>query len=202
MSFNYYQPTKIIFGNGKISTIGEETAAFGKRVLIATVPLFPAIEGGFQKIKTACGEAGVEVFHFDGVVPNPTKECVDEGSALAREKKVDVVIGYGGGSSMDVAKAIALGGDGVVIGTAEMVALECTRCGNCESGRGCPRGIATTDPELSRMYDTDWGAQRLINLFHSWSVQLHEILWRFGMKSVKDLVGRTDLLVHRDYIKS
>ena len=49
---------------------------------------------------------------------------------------------------MDVAKAIALGADGVVIGTAEMVAMGCVRCANCESGRGCPRGIATTDKEL------------------------------------------------------
>lgn len=109
MNFDYYQPTKIVFGNGKISTIGEETCALGKRVLVATVPLFPAIEGGFQKIKTACEKAGVEVFHFDGVVPNPTVSCVEKGSQLARDKQIDVVIGYGGGSSMDTAKAIAVG---------------------------------------------------------------------------------------------
>jgi len=102
-------------------------------------------------------------------------------------------------TAWDVAKAIALGADGVVVGTAEMVALECIRCSNCESGRGCPRGIATTDPELSVMYNDDWGGQRLINLFHSWTVQLREILWRFGMKSARELVGRSDLLGHRDY---
>ena len=100
-----------------------------------------------------------------------------------------------------MAKAIALGADGVVIGTPEMVALECVRCGHCESGRGCPRGIATTDPELSKMYDADWGTQRLVNLFHSWCVQLHEILWRLGLHSVRDLVGRYDLLAHREYEK-
>ncbi len=102
-------------------------------------------------------------------------------------------------TAWDVAKAIALGADGVVIGTAEMVALECIRCGVCESGRGCPRGIATTDPELSVAFEADWGAQRLINLFSSWCLQLREILWRFGMKSVSELVGRSDLLVHFDY---
>lgn len=109
MSFNYYQPTKIIFGNGKISEIGIEAAKLGKRVLIATVPLFPAIEGGFLKIKAACNAAGMEVVHFDGVIPNPTVECVEKGSQLALEKEIDVVIGYGGGSSMDTAKAIAVG---------------------------------------------------------------------------------------------
>jgi glutamate synthase domain-containing protein 2 len=81
-----------------------------------------------------------------------------------------------------------------------MVALECTRCGNCESGRGCPRGIATTDAELAYMYDADWATQRLVNLFNSWCLQLQEILWRCGMKNVGELVGRTDLLVHRDYL--
>ena len=51
-------------------------------------------------------------------------------------------------TAYDIAKAIALGADGVQIGTADLVALECLRCHNCESGRGCARGIATTDPEL------------------------------------------------------
>jgi glutamate synthase domain-containing protein 2 len=89
----------------------------------------------------------------------------------------------------------------VVTGTAELVALECVRCGNCESGRGCPRGIATTDPELSVMYYPDWATQRLINMWHSWCVQLQGILWRLGMRNVRDLVGRTDVLVHHDYVK-
>ena len=103
-------------------------------------------------------------------------------------------------SAWDIAKAIALGADGVVIGTAELVALECVRCGNCESGRGCPRGIATTDDELTSAYEVSWGTQRLKNLFNSYSVQLKEILRRFGLKSIQELVGKTDLLVHRDYI--
>ena len=46
---------------------------------------------------------------------------------------------------MILPKAIALGADGVVVGTSELVALGCIRCSRCESGRGCPRGIATTD---------------------------------------------------------
>lgn len=102
-------------------------------------------------------------------------------------------------SAWDVAKAIALGADGVVIGTAETVALECVRCGVCESGRGCPRGIATTDPDLAVLYDVEWATQRLINLFHSWSLQLKDILRRLGMSSVRDLVGETRVLRHLDY---
>jgi glutamate synthase domain-containing protein 2/ferredoxin len=99
----------------------------------------------------------------------------------------------------DVAKAIALGADGVIIGTAELVSLGCVRCSRCESGRGCPRGIATTDPELSGKMDLDWGTQRMINLYNAWHEELVDLLWRFGMRSVSELRGRTDLLIHLDY---
>jgi glutamate synthase domain-containing protein 2 len=102
-------------------------------------------------------------------------------------------------TAWDIAKVIALGADAVVIGTAELIALECIRCGVCESGRGCPRGIATTDAELSVTFDLDWATQRLVNLYHSWSAQLQEILWHFGLKNIGELVGRTDLLNHLDY---
>ncbi|MBN2238251.1 MAG: alpha-hydroxy-acid oxidizing protein [Dehalococcoidales bacterium] len=99
----------------------------------------------------------------------------------------------------DVAKAICLGADGVVIGTAELVALECVRCGNCESGRGCARGIATTDSALADLFDEEWATQRVTNLYHAWWVQLVDILKKFGMRSIRELVGRTDLLEHIDY---
>jgi len=100
----------------------------------------------------------------------------------------------------DALKAIALGADGVVIGTVELVALGCVRCGNCESGRGCPRGIASTDPELSKAIDLEWGAQRLINLYAAWRSEIVEVLKRFGMRSIKELVGRYDCLIENHEI--
>jgi glutamate synthase domain-containing protein 2/ferredoxin len=103
-------------------------------------------------------------------------------------------------NAMDVAKAIALGADGVVIGTAELVALECVRCGHCESGRGCARGIATTDHELGRMINQDWATQRIVNMYMAWRKQWCEILRQYGLKSIRELVGRSDLLVHLDYL--
>jgi glutamate synthase domain-containing protein 2 len=103
-------------------------------------------------------------------------------------------------NAMDVAKAIALGADGVVIGTAELVALECVRCGNCESGRGCARGIASTDPELGNMIMEEWAERRIVNMYLAWRRQWCELLRRYGMRSIRELVGRTDLLVHLDYL--
>ncbi len=99
----------------------------------------------------------------------------------------------------DVAKAIALGADGVVIGTAELIALGCVRCTRCESGRGCPRSIATTDSELAPKMDLDWATQRVINLYNAWRNELVRILQRLGMRTISELRGRTDLLMHMDY---
>jgi glutamate synthase domain-containing protein 2 len=113
--------------------------------------------------------------------------------------KVTLIASGGIRSAHDIAKAIALGADGVVIGTAELVALGCVRCSRCESGRGCPRGIATTDPELAAKMDLDWGTQRLINLYTAWRKTLVGILQRLGLRSVAELRGRTDLLMHLDY---
>ncbi|MBU4053255.1 MAG: hypothetical protein KKA41_02710 [Proteobacteria bacterium] len=94
---------------------------------------------------------------------------------------------------------IALGADGVVVGTAEMIALGCVRCSRCSAGRGCPGGIATTDPGLVNQMDLEWGTQRLINLYTAWRKDLVEILKKFGMRSVRELVGRSDLLTHLDF---
>ncbi len=104
-------------------------------------------------------------------------------------------------TAYDMAKIIALGADGVSLGTSDLVALECIRCHHCESGRGCARGIATTDPELTELIDLEWGTQRIVNMYAAWQKQLKYILKRFGMKSVRELVGRSDLLVHIDYIE-
>ncbi|MBC8496895.1 MAG: FMN-binding glutamate synthase family protein [Anaerolineales bacterium] len=97
----------------------------------------------------------------------------------------------------DIAKAIALGADGVVLGTAELIAMGCTRCSNCERGRGCPFGLTTTDPELSLLIKPEWGAQRISNLNASYAKQLRDILRRLGLKNIRDLRGRTDLLIYK-----
>lgn len=106
--FNYYQPTEIRFGCGRVDEIGEVVSRFGKRCLIATVPSFPEIEALYEKVKDTLVNGGVKIAHFDKVIPNPTTDIVSEGTKLAKAHDADVVLGLGGGSSMDTAKAIAV----------------------------------------------------------------------------------------------
>jgi len=111
----------------------------------------------------------------------------------------EVVLMASGGirTADDIAKIIALGADGCVLGTSELVALGCTRCSNCERGRGCPFGLTTTDPQLSQLVDPDWGAGQIGRLYASYQMQLRDIIRHLGLRSVRELRGRVDLLVYR-----
>jgi glutamate synthase domain-containing protein 2 len=110
----------------------------------------------------------------------------------------ELVIMASGGirTAYDVAKAIALGADGCIIGTAELVAIGCTRLGSCEQGLGCPFGITTTDPERSKLVDAQTAWQNIVNLYTSWKWQLAGILSALEMKSIRELRGRTDVLAY------
>ncbi|MFC1474587.1 glutamate synthase-related protein [bacterium] len=128
-------------------------------------------------------------------IPKVHDFLVDEGI----RDRITLIASGGIRNAHDIVKSICLGADGVVVGTSELVALECIRCGNCESGRGCARGIATTDPELSTFFDIEWSTRRIVNMYNAWREQIVDILVRFGLSSVSALRGRTDLLTHVDY---
>lgn len=115
---------------------------------------------------------------------------------LAEGVRDEMVIMASGGirTADDIAKVIALGADGCVLGTVELIALGCTRCANCERGRGCPFGLTTTDPELSLLVDPNWGAERVSNLYNAFSYRLRDLLRKLGLTSIVELRGRTDLL--------
>ena len=96
-------------------------------------------------------------------------------------------------SSADAAKAIALGADAVAVGTAALLALGCTLCQKCYTGR-CSWGIATQDPALTRRLDPYVGSQRVANLVRAWSAELEEILGAMGVNAIESLRGSRERL--------
>jgi len=107
-TFNYFQPTEICFGEGRVKEIGEIAKRFGRRCLLVTMPPSSELMPMFNRVKKLLGDAGLEVAHFDQVEPNPTTDTITAGAEIAKAHKAEMVIGLGGGSSMDSAKAIAV----------------------------------------------------------------------------------------------
>jgi glutamate synthase domain-containing protein 2 len=160
--------------------------------------------------------AGAHIIHLDGAyggtgaapeiakknIAMPLEYAIPKVHHFLDEEGIrdEVVVMASGGvrTAFDVAKAIALGADGCIIGSADLIALGCVRLGTCEREKGCPFGIATTDPELASQVDPLEGGQRIANLYASWRIQLAGILRRLGLESVWELCGRADLLVYLD----
>jgi len=106
---------------------------------------------------------------------------------------VSIVAAGGIRCSADVIKAIALGADAVYIGTATLIAVGCTLCGRCYTGK-CPWGIATNDPKLSKRQNPDIAAKKMSNLIHAWGHEIEEMLGGMGLNSIESLRGNRDKL--------
>jgi glutamate synthase domain-containing protein 2/ferredoxin len=178
----------------------------------ALVSVKVSTPGDVDMVAVGSYHAGANIVHLDGAyggtgaAPEVAKKNIAMPIELALSKthrflesegiRDEIVLMASGGvrTPMDIAKAIALGADGVVVGTAELVAIGCLLCRNCEKDRGCPRGIATTDPELEPLLRAEWVARRIANLYAAWEAELRWILSRLGLASVSALRGRGDLL--------
>lgn len=104
--FQYESRTRIMFGPGCVAELGEQVRQLGcRRVLISTDPGIIAV-GHTQRSQEVLEGAGCEVAIFSGVHENPTSEDVEAGTQLAKQFQPDLIVGLGGGSSMDCAKGI------------------------------------------------------------------------------------------------
>ncbi len=100
-------------------------------------------------------------------------------------------------SADDAAKLFALGADMVSFGTATLIAMGCIMCHTCNLGK-CPAGLASRLSDGSRIVDLDFAIQRVRNFMKAFSYELKLILKELGLKRLKDLIGRRDLLTGRN----
>jgi alcohol dehydrogenase class IV len=107
-AFEYQHGGEIIFGNGRISEVGSLVSRYGRRCLVVSGPREGALRDLYPIVGDLLEHLGLNWEHFDGVLPNPTVDLISSGAKLARQFNADVILGIGGGSSLDAAKAIAV----------------------------------------------------------------------------------------------
>ena len=173
-------------------------------VKIAAVHNFAAIGSGIVR-------AGADIIAIDGLrggtgaAPKVIRDNVGIPielaiSALDRRLKNEgirnrcsIVTAGGFRSSSDIIKAIALGADAVYIGTAALIAMGCTLCQKCNTGK-CNWGLCTQDPRLSGRLNTEIATHRLTNLLNAWSHEIMEMLGGMGINAIESLRGNRDHL--------
>jgi alcohol dehydrogenase class IV len=105
---NFFSPQKIVLGQDAVKKVGDEVKTLGgSKAIIVTDP--GIVSAGYVKLaEDALHAAKIEVGSFDRVEPEPPARIVGECVKMVREGKYDVVIGLGGGSSLDIAKGAAI----------------------------------------------------------------------------------------------
>ncbi|MGE4293473.1 MAG: iron-containing alcohol dehydrogenase [Desulfovibrio sp.] len=110
LNFQFFMPTKLIFGPGSLEQLGDTShLPKGDKAMIVMGSSGAMIRNGsLSRVQGLLGERGVRSVVFDKVRPNPESDTVEEAAATCRTLGVDFLVGLGGGSSIDTAKAVAL----------------------------------------------------------------------------------------------
>ena len=108
--FEYYTPTRVIFGKGTENRIGELVRGYGAQKVLIHYGGKSAVKSGLiDRVKAALDASGISHVELGGVVPNPHLSKVREGIALGKQEGVDFILAVGGGSVIDSCKAISYG---------------------------------------------------------------------------------------------
>jgi alcohol dehydrogenase class IV len=104
--FSFISPPQIVFGNGESKRVGIKAKELGAKAVLIVTDKGIMKAGLSDDIKKGLMRSDIDVTIFDEVDPNPSVKTVEKGEKIFREGKFDLIIGLGGGSSMDTAKAI------------------------------------------------------------------------------------------------
>lgn len=108
-SFTYFSPTKYIFGKDSINRVGEEVKEHSKGKVLIVHSNSSKKSGLVKKIIENLEQCNIEHIEYGKAVGNPTSELVYEGIEIGKNNKIDFILAIGGGSPIDLAKAIAVG---------------------------------------------------------------------------------------------
>ena len=106
--FSLHIPTKILFGCGELRKLATEKLPGKKALIVISSGTSMKKYGYLDKVVELLQENNTESVVFDKILPNPIKSHVMEAASVCREQKCDFIVGLGGGSSIDSAKAIAV----------------------------------------------------------------------------------------------
>ncbi len=109
LNFEYWNPTRILFGKGMTDRVGQECRKYGERVLLVYGGGSIKATGLYKRVVDRLREAGCSVFELGGVQPNPRLSKVREGVDICRRENIEVLLAVGGGSVIDTAKIVAAG---------------------------------------------------------------------------------------------
>lgn len=108
-NFDFYNPTKLIFGQGTLEALKTEVPKYGKNVLLMYGGGSIKRSGLYDKVMAELSAIDAVVTELSGVEPNPRLSTVHKGVELCHEHNIDLILAVGGGSVLDCAKAVAVG---------------------------------------------------------------------------------------------
>jgi len=194
MRFDHLSPTRIVFGAGMLETAGVAAATLGTRPLVICGQSARR-SGALDRLLAMLRASGLDASVHDGVTPDPGSDDIDAVLAIARRTERDVLVGLGGGSALDTAKAASVGIDyesvrelvGTTLPTGSrglpVLAIPTTTGSGAEVTKGAIvsdrvrrlksgiRGdaifpkIAIVDPELARTLPPDVAAETAFDAF-------------------------------------
>ena len=109
LNFDLYMPARIVFGRDTQKKIGKLIKPHAKKILLHYGGGSIKKSGLYDEVTASLSENGIDFVELGGVVPNPRLSLVQEGIALCKQEKVELILAVGGGSVIDSAKAIAMG---------------------------------------------------------------------------------------------
>lgn len=108
MSYQFFNPTRVLFGAGQLNNLHEQEMPGKKAMVVISNGKSTRESGALERTMEQLHMAGVETVLFDKVGANPLKATVEEGGKFAKENGCDFVVALGGGSVMDAAKIMAM----------------------------------------------------------------------------------------------